>query len=106
MTHPTAVLGAPSPRPAAGSPVLTVNDLRVSFPGESGRVHAVRGVDFTLRAGETLAVVGESGSGKSVTATAVLGLLPDDAEVTGSVRLGDRELLGLDRSPAPHAVAV
>ncbi|MFF3253008.1 dipeptide ABC transporter ATP-binding protein [Actinacidiphila glaucinigra] len=95
MTHPTAVLGAPSPRPAAGSPVLTVNDLRVSFPGESGRVHAVRGVDFTLRAGETLAVVGESGSGKSVTATAVLGLLPDDAEVTGSVRLGDRELLGL-----------
>ncbi|WP_406260467.1 ABC transporter ATP-binding protein [Actinacidiphila glaucinigra] len=95
MTHPTAVLGAPSPRPAAGSPVLTVNDLRVSFPGESGRVHAVRGVDFTLRAGETLAVVGESGSGKSVTATAVLGLLPDDAEVTGSVRLGERELLGL-----------
>ncbi|MFI8183200.1 dipeptide ABC transporter ATP-binding protein [Actinacidiphila glaucinigra] len=95
MTHPTAVLGVPSPRPAAGSPVLTVSDLRVSFPGEAGRVHAVRGVDFTLRAGETLAVVGESGSGKSVTATAVLGLLPDDAEVTGSVRLGDRELLGL-----------
>ncbi|MGW2347542.1 ABC transporter ATP-binding protein [Actinacidiphila glaucinigra] len=95
MTHPTAVLGAPFPRPAAGSPVLTVSDLRVSFPGEAGRVHAVRGVDFTLRAGETLAVVGESGSGKSVTATAVLGLLPDDAEVTGSVRLGERELLGL-----------
>ncbi|WP_431945201.1 ABC transporter ATP-binding protein [Actinacidiphila sp. bgisy167] len=95
MTDPTAVPGGASPRPAADSPVLTVRDLRVSFPGEAGRVQAVRGVDLVLRAGETLAVVGESGSGKSVTATAVLGLLPDDAEVTGSVRLKDRELLGL-----------
>ncbi|MFF3949103.1 dipeptide ABC transporter ATP-binding protein [Streptomyces sp. NPDC001902] len=95
MTVPTAAPGVPTPRPASGDPVLTVRDLRVSFPGEAGRVQAVRGVDFTLRAGETLAVVGESGSGKSVTATAVLGLLPDDAEVTGSVRLNGRELLGL-----------
>ncbi|MFD8079610.1 dipeptide ABC transporter ATP-binding protein [Streptomyces sp. NPDC059718] len=95
MTVPTAAPGVPTPRPASGDPVLTVRDLRVSFPGEAGRVQAVRGVDFTLRAGETLAVVGESGSGKSVTATAVLGLLPDDAEVTGSVRLKGRELLGL-----------
>ncbi|MEU4092856.1 ABC transporter ATP-binding protein [Streptomyces sp. NPDC026673] len=95
MNHPTAVLDGRSSRPAAGTPVLSVRDLRVSFPSEAGPVRAVRGVDFTLRAGETLGVVGESGSGKSVTATAVLGLLPDGAEVTGSVELEGRELLGL-----------
>ncbi|WP_431962489.1 ATP-binding cassette domain-containing protein [Actinacidiphila sp. bgisy160] len=78
-----------------------MRDLRVSFRGEAGQVHAARGVDRTLRAGENLAVVGESGSGKSVTATAVLGLLPEDAEVTGSVRRGDRELLGLSDRRMP-----
>jgi peptide/nickel transport system ATP-binding protein len=75
--------------------VLDVRDLRVSFPSEAGLVQAVRGIDFSLRAGETLALVGESGSGKSVTATSVLGLLPTSAQVTGSVRLDGRELIGL-----------
>jgi peptide/nickel transport system ATP-binding protein len=75
--------------------VLEVRDLRVSFPSEAGRVAAVRGIDFTLRAGETLALVGESGSGKSVTATSILGLLPPSASVRGSIRLGGRELIGL-----------
>ncbi|MFC5910284.1 dipeptide ABC transporter ATP-binding protein [Streptacidiphilus monticola] len=75
--------------------VLEVRDLRVSFPSEAGQVRAVRGIDFALRAGETLALVGESGSGKSVTATSILGLLPTGANVTGSVRLEGRELLGL-----------
>ncbi|MGQ0719730.1 MAG: dipeptide ABC transporter ATP-binding protein [Pseudonocardiales bacterium] len=77
-------------------PVLAVRDLRVSFPSEAGRVDAVRGVDFDLCPGRTLGIVGESGSGKSVTAMAVMGLLPDYAAVSGSVTVGGRELLELD----------
>jgi peptide/nickel transport system ATP-binding protein len=77
------------------TPVLEVRNLRVAFPSESGAVRAVRGIDFSLNAGETLAIVGESGSGKSVTATSVLGLLPSTAQVTGSIRLDGRELIGL-----------
>ncbi|MEZ2121046.1 ABC transporter ATP-binding protein [Corynebacterium sp. CCM 9203] len=77
------------------SPVLTVRDLSVSFPSEAGTVEAVRGVDFDLYPGKTLGIVGESGSGKSVTSMAVMGLLPTYAAISGSVRLDDREILGL-----------
>ena len=83
----------------AAAPVLSVRDLTVTFRVDRGRspdVHAVRGVSFDLHAGEVLAVVGESGSGKSVSSLAVLGLLPGTARVTGSARLGDLELVGLD----------
>lgn len=76
-------------------PLLDVRDLRVSFPGEEGRIDAVRGVDYTVSDGEVLAIVGESGSGKSVSSLAVMGLLPDQARVSGSIRLRGRELLGL-----------
>ncbi|MGE0297794.1 dipeptide ABC transporter ATP-binding protein [Pseudonocardia sp.] len=78
------------------APLLSVRDLRVTFGSEAGPVHAVRGVDFDLLPGRTLGVVGESGSGKTVTSLAVLGLLPESARVSGSVRLEGRELLGLD----------
>ncbi|MDD7583025.1 dipeptide ABC transporter ATP-binding protein [Corynebacterium sp. 32222D000AT] len=74
--------------------LLEVEDLNVSFPSEAGTVHAVRGTSFSLEAGRTLAIVGESGSGKSVTSMAVMGLLPDYAKVTGSVRFQGEELLG------------
>ncbi|MFC9965496.1 ABC transporter ATP-binding protein [Nocardia ignorata] len=77
------------------APLLEVTDLRVSFPGEEGRVEAVRGVNYTVSDGEVLAIVGESGSGKSVSSLAVIGLLPEQARVQGSVRLRGRELLGL-----------
>lgn len=77
------------------APLLEVSDLRVSFPSEEGRVEAVRGVDYTVADGEVLAIVGESGSGKSVSSLAVMGLLPEQARVTGSIRLRGRELLGL-----------
>ncbi|MEL4163991.1 oligopeptide ABC transporter ATP-binding protein OppD [Corynebacterium bovis] len=90
--------GAHTPRPdagATGEPVLSVRDLRVSFPSEAGVVHAVRGVDFDLHPGRTLGIVGESGSGKSVTSLAVMGLLPDYAKVEGSVRFGGQELVGM-----------
>ncbi|MFF7292777.1 dipeptide ABC transporter ATP-binding protein [Microbacterium sp. NPDC008134] len=76
------------------STVLSVRDLRVSFPSEAGRVDAVRGVSFDLKAGKTLGIVGESGSGKSVTSLAIMGLLDENAKVTGSVVFDGQELLG------------
>ncbi|MGW5435981.1 ABC transporter ATP-binding protein [Nocardia asteroides] len=81
------------------APLLEVSDLRVSFPGEEGRVDAVRGVNYTVADGEVLAIVGESGSGKSVSSLAVIGLLPEQARVQGSIRLRGRELLGLGDKP-------
>ncbi|GAB3211564.1 dipeptide ABC transporter ATP-binding protein [Nocardia tengchongensis] len=77
------------------APLLEVSDLRVSFPSEEGRVDAVRGVNYTVQDGEVLAIVGESGSGKSVSSLAVMGLLPDQARVQGSIRLRGQELLGM-----------
>lgn len=82
------------PTPAPGVPVLQVEDLNVRFPSEDGVVHAVRGVNLTVHAGEILGVVGESGSGKSVTSMSVMGLLDDNAKVEGSIKLHGTELLG------------
>ena len=78
----------------AAEPVLSVRNLSVTFPSEAGSVHAVRGVDFDLMPGRTLAIVGESGSGKSVTSLAVMGLLPGYAKVEGSVVYAGTELIG------------
>jgi len=77
------------------TPVLSVRDLRVTFPTSTGPAPAVRGVDFDLYSGEALAIVGESGSGKSVTMLAMLGLL-GTAAVTGSAKFDGTELVGLD----------
>lgn len=60
-------------------PILQVKDLNVSFKTYNGKVQAVRGVNFELNKGETLAIVGESGSGKSVTTKAILGILTKNA---------------------------
>ncbi|MFE9450365.1 ABC transporter ATP-binding protein [Streptomyces sp. NPDC006739] len=75
--------------------ILEVTDLGVEFPTEDGTVRAVRGVGYRLDRGDSLGIVGESGSGKSVTALAVMGLLPGSARVRGSVRFEGTELLGL-----------
>ncbi len=76
--------------------VLEVEGLTVAFRTQGGWKPVVDDVSFAVSAGETLAIVGESGSGKSVTALAVMGLLPPRAaRVSGSIRLGGRELLGL-----------
>jgi ABC-type dipeptide/oligopeptide/nickel transport system ATPase component len=73
--------------------LLEVGDLRVEFGRH--RTPALRGVSFSLPVGGRLGIIGESGSGKTVTALAVMGLLPETARVSGSVRLGGRELVGL-----------
>src|SRR5699024_4369470 len=76
-------------------PLLEVEDLRVAFPAAHGDIDIVDGVSFQVRPRETMGLVGESGSGKSVTALAMMGLLPRTARISGRVRLGGTDLLGL-----------
>ena len=79
----------------ATAPLFQVKDLRVAFASRGRFYEAVRGVSISLEAGEVLGIVGESGSGKSVGMLASIGLLGDNARVTGSVRFRGRELVGL-----------
>jgi len=91
--------GQTTPPPArVGEPLLEVRDLAVDFGAGAARVRAVRGVSWSLAAGETLALVGESGSGKSMTALSVLQLLPypHASHPAGSIRFRGEELLGAD----------
>jgi oligopeptide transport system ATP-binding protein len=82
----------------APEPLLTVEDLRVRFWTRRGLVHAVNGISFSIAPGETLGIVGESGCGKSVTALALLGILPRSARITsGRALLEGRDLLKLPR---------
>ncbi|MCP5286869.1 MAG: ABC transporter ATP-binding protein [Burkholderiaceae bacterium] len=74
--------------------LLAVQDLHVALPSASGPLAALRGVSFTLGAGQTLGLIGESGCGKSMTALALMGLQPDAAEVRGSIRFDGEELAG------------
>jgi peptide/nickel transport system permease protein len=80
-------------------PLLEVVDITVDFSVLRGNemisVHAVRGLSFALKKGETLGIVGESGSGKSVSTLAVPGLLPKNACVGGSIRYEGKELICL-----------
>ncbi|TDE16043.1 ABC transporter ATP-binding protein [Jiangella asiatica] len=80
------------------TPLLSVRDLAVRFRTGAGQVRAVDGVSFDVRRGETLAVLGESGSGKSVTAQAIMGILPRPAGevVAGSIVYDGRDLLAED----------
>jgi peptide/nickel transport system ATP-binding protein len=76
--------------------LLEIDDLKVEFPSAHGVVKAVDGISYTVDAGETVALVGESGCGKSMSALAVLGLVPDPGRVVGgAVRFAGRDLLGL-----------
>ena len=86
----------PSAAPAA-SPLLSVRGLTVSFPGEgSERYRAVEEASFSVEKGEVVALVGESGSGKSVTALALLGLVPEPGRIdSGEVLFEGRDVLRL-----------
>ncbi|MBN8907161.1 MAG: ABC transporter ATP-binding protein, partial [Rhodospirillales bacterium] len=89
--------------PALGSPashpVLSIDGLSLALPMAGDRALAIKGLSLTLAAGETLCVVGESGSGKSMTALAVMGLLPRAVKPTaGVIRLMGRDLLQLSET--------
>ncbi|MDO5744138.1 MAG: ABC transporter ATP-binding protein [Micrococcaceae bacterium] len=84
-----------TPSGVAGSNVLQIKDLEVSFTTDAGQIPAVRGVSFEVAAGEVVAVVGESGSGKSVTARTILGLLAETATARGAVLLKGNNMLTL-----------
>lgn len=77
--------------------ILEVKDLRINFKTFAGTVQAVRGVNFTLEKGETLAIVGESGSGKSVTSNALMRLIPEPPGIYagGEIRFNGVNLLEL-----------
>ncbi|MGY0057683.1 ABC transporter ATP-binding protein [Streptomyces sp. LZ34] len=80
--------------PDDSADLLQVEGLTVTFPTTRGPVDVVRNNTFALRRNETLGIVGESGSGKSMTALAVMGLLPRTARTSGSIRFRGTELLG------------
>ena len=65
--------------------LLTVTDLRVTLNTARGQADALRGVSFSMARGDTLGLIGESGCGKSITALALMGLLPEGAKVSGSI---------------------
>jgi oligopeptide/dipeptide ABC transporter ATP-binding protein len=91
-------------RPLAGAPhgpdrpLVEIDALRVDFPVAGGRVTAVDGLTLRVERGETLALVGESGSGKSLTALALMRLLPPAARVAGRVRFDGRDLGALSEA--------
>ncbi|MGI8882256.1 MAG: dipeptide ABC transporter ATP-binding protein [Jatrophihabitans sp.] len=90
LTEPTL-----NPEQPDDAPLLEVTDLTVTFPSEAGAVEAVRGVTYSVRRGESLAIVGESGSGKSVSSLAVMGLLPGSAQVTGEIKFKGKDLVDM-----------
>ncbi len=75
--------------------LLDVRDLRIELRTHRGHAAAVRDLGFTLQRGDTLGLIGESGCGKSLTALALMGLAPENARVSGSVRLHGQELVNL-----------
>ena len=71
--------------------LLEVTDLRVTLQTARGPADALRGVSFSMQRGDTVGLIGESGCGKSITALALMGLLPDAAAVGGSIRFGGQD---------------
>jgi peptide/nickel transport system ATP-binding protein len=82
-------------RTNGNAPLAEIDDLGVRFVGREATVHAVNGVSFAVRAGEVLCILGESGSGKSVTLRALMRLLPRQARIEGSVRVGGEDVLAM-----------
>jgi ABC-type glutathione transport system ATPase component len=87
--------GQPLGEPDPGEELLRIDGLNVEFRRGPARMHALRGIGLTLRAGKVLGVAGESGSGKTTAALAAMGLLPYGTAVAGSIRYRGTELVGL-----------
>lgn len=79
------------------APFLRVRNLAVTFPTKTSAFKAIDGISFDLARGEILALVGESGSGKSMTSLSVMQLLPEAAEMSGSVEIDGQDISGLHR---------
>jgi oligopeptide/dipeptide ABC transporter ATP-binding protein len=97
------VLDTPVTAPAARGPVVELSDLTVTFPSARGERTVVAGVSYAIAPGRTLGVVGESGCGKSMTALALMGLVPAPGRASGSVRFEGQELIG---APEPRLRAL
>ena len=80
--------------------LIEVRNFSIQFPNSHGDVKIVDNVNFTVRAGETMGLVGESGCGKSITAMAIMGLLPKTAKLSGEIIYNGKNLLEL--SPQEH----
>ncbi|MFV2033669.1 MAG: ABC transporter ATP-binding protein [Halocynthiibacter sp.] len=78
--------------------ILNVSDLSVAFRQDGQSIPAVKNVSFSVGECETVAIVGESGSGKSVSALSTVSLLPESAEISGSVRYNGAEMIGADEA--------
>ena len=79
----------------SSTPLLSIQDLCVSLETAQGQVEALRRLSFVMQRGEKMGLIGESGCGKSLTALAIMGLLPLRAKVTGSIKLNGTELIGM-----------
>lgn len=77
------------------TPLLSVQNLRVALETAHGQVEALRGLNFDMQRGEKVGLIGESGCGKSLTALAIMGLLPARSQVIGSIALDGTELIGM-----------
>jgi len=82
--------------PSNGAPLAEIRDLSVRFVSREATVHAVNGVSFSVQPGEVLCILGESGSGKTMTARAVGRLLPDGADIDGTIHFDGRDVRKLD----------
>src|SRR5690242_5545899 len=96
MGSAASAVDAPATPAAArptSEPVATVGDLRVTFRRNGSDVAALRGVSLAIAPGEIVGLVGESGSGKSVLGFTLLGLLPSQAKVDGTVRVAGADMV-------------
>ena len=75
-------------------PLIDVSNLSIELQTHRGPAYAVRNISFQINRGEALGLIGESGCGKSITAMALLGLLPDSATVTGQALFDGHSLVG------------
>ncbi|WP_121743111.1 ABC transporter ATP-binding protein [Natronorubrum halophilum] len=89
----TTGTGTERKRSDGAQALLDVVDLSVNFPTQEGLVEAVTDVSLSIEPGETVGLVGESGSGKSVTASSILGLLDDSAQIDGTIEFDGQEML-------------